>query len=292
MTELRARLALLTGALVYLGYVWLSGQTTQPTRGTPAFEVASVKINTSGEWRVSGGFLPGGRYRVTNYPLRSLIAAAYLRPQINPDFLISGGPEWIDTAHFDIDAKPAMELPAGPDGPTAPRRVMLQNFLAERFALRVHHERAEPAVYALVTSRADTTLGPQMRQASADCAALVAAAARAGGPAPSCGTQIGPGSVVFSAVPLSNLVNLLPRFVNRVVIDRTGLTGAFDLTLKWSPAPGEWVAPPPPGGSRTPPVDGPSLFSALQEQLGLKLESTRGPVDVLVIDDAEMPKEN
>jgi len=88
------------------------------------------------------------------------------------------------------------------------------------------------------------------------------------------------------------LTNLLPRFVNRVVIDRTGLTGVFDFELMWTPAPGEWVAPPLPGGAGAPPADGPSLFTALNEQLGLKLESTRGPVEILVIDRAQMPTVN
>src|SRR4051812_22121363 len=111
----------------------------QVSKDIPKFEVVSIKPNKSGEDRVSGGFLPGGYYRVTNYPLRSLIAAAYLRPQINPDFLISGGPEWIDSDRFDIEARAAGEFPAAPDSPTAPRRMMLQQLLAERFGLQVHH---------------------------------------------------------------------------------------------------------------------------------------------------------
>jgi len=95
---------------------------------------------------------------VTNYPLRNLIAAAYLRPQINPDFLISGGPNWIDSEHFDVDAKAATDFPPGPDSPTAPRRIMLQKLLADRFGLRVHHETSQRPVYALVMARADNRL--------------------------------------------------------------------------------------------------------------------------------------
>jgi uncharacterized protein (TIGR03435 family) len=262
------------------------------TGDTSSFEVASIKINKSGDWRVSGGFLPGGRYRVANYALRNLIAAAYLRPQINPDFLISGGPSWIDSERFDIDAKAATDFLPGPDSPAAPRRIMLQRLLADRFGLRVHHETSDRPVYVLVMARADNRLGPQMRRAPVGCAELIAAAAKSGGPAPSCGSQVGPGSVVMHGVPLTILANLLPRFVNRVIIDRTALTGSFDLEIKWTPAPGEWVAPPSPGGAGAPPTDGPSLFSALQEQLGLKLQSTRGPVDILVVDHADMPTEN
>jgi uncharacterized protein (TIGR03435 family) len=91
---------------------------------------------------------------------------------------------------------------------------------------------------------------------------------------------------------MSQLVGLLPRFVDRIVIDSTGLTARFDITLTWIPAPGEWVAPPLPGNITRPPRDGPSLFTALQEQLGLKLEPQKGPIDVLIIDSVERPSPN
>jgi bla regulator protein blaR1 len=274
-------------------------QTSQPLDDIPSFEVASIKLNRSGEWRVSGGFSPGGRYRVTNYPLRSLIAAAYLRPQINPDFLIAGGPTWIDTSRFDIEAKAPADFPPGPEGPSAPRRVMLQKLLADRFGLSVHHETVERSVYALLMARSDHKLGPQLRPTGVDCAALAVRAgsisvpsAQSSGVPSTCSSRVGPGAVMMKGLTLSPLVNLLPRFVDRVVIDHTGLTGAFDIELKWTPGPGEWVAPGLPGGDPAPPADVPSLFTALQEQLGLKLESTKGPVDILIIDHAEMPTED
>src|SRR3954469_22286331 len=136
-----------------------------------SFEIASIKPNTSDELRVSGGFLPGGRYRVTNYSLRALIAAAYLRPQVPPDFLIAGGPGWMDTDRFDIDARASVEFPAAPDGPSAPRRVMLQRLLAERFGLTVHVDTKEAPIYALVMARSDRRPGRQLRPANSDCAA-------------------------------------------------------------------------------------------------------------------------
>jgi uncharacterized protein (TIGR03435 family) len=227
---------------------------------------------------VSGGFLPGGRYQVRNYPLRSLIAAAYLRPQVTPDFLIAGGPAWIDTARFDIDARAAREFPAGPDGAASPRRVMLQSLLAERFGLRTHLEPREAAIFTLTRARADR-LGPGLRPASPDC------------PAAPCGVSIGPGVVRMRRVPLTQLVSLLPRFVNRVVVDRTMVEGAMDVELIWTPAPGEWMAPPSATVS-APLPDGPSLVTALEEQLGLRLVSGRGPVDYLVIDSVHMPTQN
>src|SRR5262245_38207636 len=89
----------------------LLAQSPSSAGETLKFEVASIKQNKSGEERVSGGFLAGGLYRVTNYPLRSLIAAAFMRPQVNPDFLIAGGPEWMDSDRFDIEARASAEFP-------------------------------------------------------------------------------------------------------------------------------------------------------------------------------------
>lgn len=274
-------------AAVLAGAIRLPAQADRPS-----FEVVSIRSNKSGEVRVSGGFLPGGRYRVVNYPLRDLIAAAYLQPQINPDFLISGGPQWIDRERFDIDARAESDFPAGPDGPTAPRRQMLQELLADRFGLRVHRETSQRPVYALTMARTGGTFGPRLRPAAVACAESTAATASSGSAAPACGARIGPGFVTLVGTPLRSLTSVLPRFVNRVVVDHTGLMGPFDLDLTWTPAPGEWVAPPVAGGTALPVSDGPSLFSALQEQLGLKLEPARAPVDVLVIDHAEMPVDN
>jgi bla regulator protein blaR1 len=92
---------------------------------------------------------------------------------------------------------------------------------------------------------------------------------------------------------MAQFVSLLPRFVDRIVTDSTGLTGRFDMELNWTPLPGEWVAPPSPGVQRgLPTADGPSLFTAVQEQLGLKLRAQTGPVDTLVIDSVEKSSEN
>jgi len=273
------KLVLLVGACVTASGI-LHAQTTDST--VPRFDVASIHANHSGEDRMAGGFQPGGRYHVTNYSLRALIAAAYVRPQVSPGFLIEGGGKWIDTERFDIDAKAADEFPPGPDGPAAPRRRMLQALLAERFHFQVHNETKPEPIYALELAKADQTLGPRLHPTSADCA----------GPASGCRPRIGPGSVTLTGTTLAQFVAFLPRFVDRVVSDSTGLTGRFDLELVWTPAPGEWFAPPQPGGEAAPVADGPSLFTALKEQFGLKLEPRTGPVDVLVIDRAERPSEN
>ena len=262
--------------LVFVG----SRLTAQSPSSVLKFEVASIKQNKSGEERVSGGFLPGGLYRVTNYPLRSLIAAAFMRPQVNPDFLIAGGPEWMDSERFDIEARAFSEFPAGPDGPTAPRRLMLQALLADRFGLKVHYEPRERELYALTLIQSDQKLGPQLRPSTTDCTVQGA-----------CAVKLGPGNIASAGMTVSQLVSLLPRFVDRVVVDNTSLTDRFDLRLTWTPAPGEWVAPIV-GGSPSALADGPSLFTALQEQLGLKLQPRKGPVDTLVVDHAERPTQN
>lgn len=250
----------------------------------PRFDVAVVRVNDSGETRLAGGFQPGGRYSVTNYPLRALIAAAYVRPQVNPDFLIAGGPEWMDTARFNVEAKADADFPAGPDGPNAARRVMLQRLLAEWFGLKVHHENRQGRVFALLRASKDR-LGPTLHPSQIDCGTPSA-------PAPDrCLPRIGPGSLALPATSLTALVNLLPRFVDHVVVDATGLTGRFDIELKWTPGPTEWVAPSS-AASASSGDEGPSLTTALREQLGLRLQAQTGSVDVLVIDAATWPTAN
>jgi uncharacterized protein (TIGR03435 family) len=157
---------------------------------------------------------------------------------------------------------------------------MPQSLLADRFKLQVHHESRQGAVYALTFAKVNSTTGPHLRPSSVGC------------PGPGCFAKIGPGSIALAGTTVAQFASLLPRFVDRVVTDSTGLAGRFDLELNWTPAPGEWVAPPLPDSAAAAPVDGPSIFTAVQEQLGLKLQSQTGPVDTLVIDHVERPSEN
>jgi uncharacterized protein (TIGR03435 family) len=253
-----------------------------PAQFSPKFEVDTIRPDKSDETRVAGGFQPGGVYRVTNYTLRSLIAAAYLRPQINPDFLIAGGPKWIDSDRFDIEAKADGEFPVvpGPESVSSPRRAMLQSLLADRFQLRVHMESIDRPIYVLKTANGRRKQVSGLAPAAADCKA------------PNCSSKIGPGILDLRGTTMAQFASLLPRFVDRVVRDETGLAGKLDLKLNWTPAPGEWVAPPDPALALAPPADGPSIFTAIQDQLGLKLEPSRGPVEFLVIDNAEQPSQN
>jgi uncharacterized protein (TIGR03435 family) len=289
------------------GFASVRAQSSSSTRtgGDDAvFEVASIKTNKSGDNRIGVGFAPGGRFRATNVPLRELIAAAYGAAQPLATFQITGGPKWIESDRFDVIAKAPGDPQPGPNGPPPVMFAMLRNLLVDRFQLAVHRETKEMPIYALVLARTDGKPGPQLHPAATDCAALMAAARARGGappqpPAPGermpCGMRMFPGNFSGGASSMAQITNALARFVNRTVVDRTGLTGNYDLDLQWTPE----QMPPGRGGDSpgAPPIpaidpNGPSIFTAVQEQLGLKLDAARGPVDVLVIDRAEHPAED
>jgi bla regulator protein blaR1 len=242
------------------------------------FDVASVKPNNSG-CCASFGFSQRGTVD-KNVTLKKLIALAY-RLQ---DFEVYGGPRWVDADHFDVEGK-TEDPKAGPDQ----ARLMLQSLLAERFRLKLHRETRQLPVYALVVDKG----GPKIKL-SADQISPTVDGPSEPGAGPNHGAfRFGAGSMTGNAVGLSSFTRLLSQRLDRRVIDRTGLEGRFDIQLQWTPGPGE--SPFDPGGNPVPaPTDfsGPSIFTAIQEQLGLKLESGKGPVEVLMIDHVEKPSEN
>jgi uncharacterized protein (TIGR03435 family) len=162
-------------------------------------------------------------------------------------------------------------------------------------------EAREMPMYALVMARADKKPGPKLTPAQVDCQALMAAARKSGSPsplpppgeAPKCGMMMGPGRLAGGSMLLSQLASSLSVRVGRVVVDRTGLTGNYDFLVEFMPDQMPQVPPGalPAGIPPPPPIDpnAPSLQTALEEQLGLKLDSTRGPVDVLVVDSVQQP---
>ena len=261
---------------------------------TLAFDVASVKPNTSTERNRGAGFQPGGRFLARNMPLRALVAIAYGTPQPLPVFRVVGGPAWSDSDAFDIEGKAAGEFPEAHGGPgfSNSGELMLRALLGERFHLKVHTEKRDLPIYALVQARSDQSLGPRLSRSNVDCDAALAAvaAARASGAPPNpadrpvCGFRGFSGS----AVTLGQLSEVLTPFVQRVVLDRTGLAGRFDVDLVLTPDQMRRPDAPSAGAS----LDGPSIFTTLQEQLGLKLEPARAPIEVVVIDAAEHPTEN
>jgi uncharacterized protein (TIGR03435 family) len=191
---------------------------------------------------------------IRNYTLRDIIGNAY-RVRGNQ---LEGGPGWITSVRFDIMAK-------APEG-VQPNPAMMHALLADRFKLRVHTETRPTPIYELVLARADGRLGPQMQPADAQ--------ARRGASAV-------PGRLQFRAYTAADVARNLTNSSGRIVLDRTGLTGSYTGVLTWTPD------NPPPGV----PVDqdGPSLFAAVQEQLGLKLQPATGTTDILVIDSVERP---
>jgi uncharacterized protein (TIGR03435 family) len=248
-----------------------------------AFEVASVKESHAGGGAQTFSITPDGSYRLTNATARMFIRQAY-RLQ---DFQIVGAPSWTDADRFDVTA----QSPSGVGVAAVPG--MLQTLLRDRFALVVHKEIREMPIYALVLDRANGTLGPHIAR-TPSAASVECAEQRSSRTAPDrsdgkpCGIGIRGGSITAGDATLSQLLGLLSPMVGRTTVDRTQLVGTFDYTLNWTPDDFQDRTASP---DRERPLDpnGLSIFTAIQEQLGLKLESTRGPVDVLVIDRVGKP---
>jgi len=248
----------------------------------PAFEVVSVKPNDSGgPIRVSSH---PGSYSATNISVSQLMMAAYHLQ----DFKISGGPSWIRSSRFNVEGR----AESGSDATTKSFDLMLQRLLEDRFKLRAHVENRDLAVYELTV----VPHGPKVKaiETPAEPVSILSAPVEAGRDMPPPGQlRVTIGDLMASQMPFEGFVRFLSNTVERPVIDRTGLRGVFDIKLRWSPAQGERG----PFGPATAAAadaypDRPSLFTAVQEQLGLKLERAKGPVDVLVIDSVAHPTEN
>jgi uncharacterized protein (TIGR03435 family) len=270
--------------------VILSGIAGAQNQSPPQFEVASVKPAAPDQRGMFVRTMPGGRVNINNMTLKEMIVIAW---RIQP-FQVSGGPSWMDSARYDISAK----------SETTPKEgevsLMIQALLKERFQLTMHQETKELPVYALVVKK-EGKLGPGLTESKeGSCTPFDASKPPPGPPepgkprAPGCGgMMMSPRQVTATAAPVSSLAPSLSRMLGRTVIDKTGLTGKYDIVLQWTPDESQVIrqgpdAPP------SPPSDSslPSIFTALQEQLGLKLESQKGPVEIFIIDRAEKPSEN
>ena len=254
---------------------------------TTAIEVASIKRNDSGNQ--GNRFVrpePGGRVTVINMPVFPLLWMAHGVQA----YQIVDAPDWTRGEAYDILAR-------GPEGTTTSPdtfRALLRELLVNRFQLKVRRESRELPIVALVRVRQDGPLGPKLRPSKVDCMAMLAGnksvAPSQGGP--NCGANTLTGRFTSNGLPLGPFISLLAPVVGRVVVDRTGLTGSWDLDVEFTPEPvgGAAGVPVPPAAPVS--ADAPSLVTALEEQLGLKLESTRGPVDVIVIESISRPTEN
>ena len=225
-------------------------------QSAPAFEVASIKVSSSGlPGNVWGG--GPGRFVVDGITAANLIRNAYdLRPEE-----IVGGPAWLDAERFQINAT------YPPESGTPQVNAMLRSLLQDRFALKAHRERRELAKYHLVLADAKGRLGPQLKKSSPQCPTSH--------PERPCMMRGGMGELVMQEATVRQFLDYLESVAGGRIEDRSGLTGEYDLTLSWSRSSND--------------VERPSVFTALQEQLRLKLEPARGPVDVLVIDSVERP---
>jgi uncharacterized protein (TIGR03435 family) len=252
----------------------------------PAFEAASVKVtkSTSPIVRIS---MPPGRLSVVNATLRMLIRNAYLFQ----DFRMSGGPGWLDTTRFDVEATAGASMTADQI------RAMERTLLEDRFGLKTHVETRELPIYVLSVTRRDGKLGDRIKQSGEECAPLPSLSGAPPPPPPpagpanaaqQCPSILAAGNFTGRKLTIARMATTLSQFVNREIVDRTNLSGAFDFELRWLPD-----QPIPPGAPQWPvDTNAPSLFAALPEQLGLKLEPSRAPVEVLVIDGAERPTED
>jgi uncharacterized protein (TIGR03435 family) len=242
--------------------------------GQGVFEVASIKRNVSGS--TSWGFnpQPSGGLVATNVTPRQMVIYAYSMQNSR----VEGGPDWIDTERYDIVAK-------GSTSATQDQMLlMLRALLNERFKAVVRIEPRETPVFALQLAREDRRLGPELRPSDVDCVAVRSALAPGAPPPvrnnrPLCTGRGKPGLVIAGAVTMEEMARNLTRLVDRPIIDRTGLHGRFDVDLRYTPD----LQPVDPAG------DAPALFVALQEQLGLKLQSQRAPIDVAIIQSIEHP---
>jgi uncharacterized protein (TIGR03435 family) len=271
-------------------------QTKPSAAGAPRFqyEIASIKPNNSvTDNRPVMNYTADG-YIATGVPLIILIQSAY---GIFDTDRISGAPNWVNSERFDIDAKmdgaaiDALKNLSAADR-TPARQQMLQSLLRERFKLTIHRETKELSAYTLVVAKTGSKLqegkpGDTYSNGYRDSGGR-------GGP----GTvQLkGRGGLVAQGAPIANLAGMLSWLLGHNVVDRTGLTGKYDFTLQWTPDEGEspMLSGAASGQPAAPPPDpnGPSLSMALQDQLGLKLESKKGPVEIIVIDHVERPSGN
>jgi uncharacterized protein (TIGR03435 family) len=223
----------------------------------PAFEVASIKRNVSLDPRSSQRNMPGGRINFSNQRLRQVIRAAFG----GSDIEVVGGPNWVDDDRWDIVAAPATV------DANAPWREMLKTLLMERFKLRAHIEQRERPVYFLLFARPDRQLGPNIHPTATPC--------KIDGDCGSTDTNsngVASGTIHGTARTMTQVGRSLSGYAERRVLDRTGLEGRYDFELKWG--------------------DDVSIFTSIQEQLGLKLEAQRAPVDVVVVDSVERATED
>jgi uncharacterized protein (TIGR03435 family) len=281
---LARRLATVLPVVILVASVPISGQILHATGPVPSFEVATIKPSQPGAtgMRIFG---PKGadRFVATNVTVRDLIDFAYT---IDDDRQVIGLSGWMISKRYDIDAKVGdAEVAAMSKLPLSfnPYRFMQQALLADRFKLKVHFETKLLPVYALVVTKGGPKLTPSVMDPANPAKTMKPPSLRQGvGEASGVGTTTG---MLAEVLERQSEVGNPPGGRGRVVLDKTGLSGLYDWTLHWTPWPDQ-------NNGDLSDSKGPSLFTALEEQLGLKLEATKGKIDVVVIDHIDLPSEN
>jgi uncharacterized protein (TIGR03435 family) len=243
--------------LAGLASLTIAGATLLSQQASPSFDAVSIKVNRSGE---QGGASRGqpGRYVGVNVTLMRLVRLAY-----RPISEFDGGPDWKDRDHFDVEAT------TGANASQEQMLAMMRTMLADRFKLRAHTETRALPVYELSPLRSDGRLGAGLRRVADECA-----------PPVRCGFTLQDG--VFKGTgTLAGIAGEL-GIAGRRTVDRTGLSGVYSVELRWSPD----------NAAGLPADAPPEIFTAVREQLGLRLQAATAPTEVLVIDSAERPEEN
>jgi uncharacterized protein (TIGR03435 family) len=294
-----SRLLLFTLVLaISLASTRSGAQSQTTTAATPVFEyeVASIKPSKPSNNGVSSGFnYSGNGFTATGLTLQSLIQQVF---EIQNDQL-AGAPVWLNTERYNIDAKMDSSVAdalqkLSPDDCASARLQMLKALLVDRLKLTFHRDTKELPIYSLLIAKN----GPKLKEAKPGDTYPNGIAGMLG-PGMSTSSRLGSVSLSAQGVPLSGFVRQLAQFLHRTVADKTGLTGTYDFTLRWSTDESGMQSTPegggtPSGASSLPQTDhsAPTLFAAIQEQLGLKLERGKGPVELIVIDHVERPAGN
>jgi len=265
----------------------------------PAFSVASIKLNSAGPppKKPNGSVAPaasgsvrepprGGRVSAQGITARTLIRYAYGEVGSNGQIVrpleaerVIGGPRWVDELMFNLEAQ--MDDPSRGPGD---RMQMMRTLLTERFTLQASRTSRTLAVYSLVWAQSDRRFGPALREVNEPCQPTLDDQTGRSTP---CAVRSTPGRLTGHGVAMPAVATYLSPIVGRVVVDRTALGGRYDVALQFAPLVGSGTPTDNPQFD-----DGPSIFTALREQLGLRLESARAPVDVVVIDRIERPSED
>jgi uncharacterized protein (TIGR03435 family) len=286
------------GSLVLIAFFTAILAASAGAPQSPSFEIASVKRNLAdpGPFR-NVIWQPGGQMRATGLTLKELVRSAYVQEGIQLLDQIVGGPDWVSTYRFDIVAKPPAIPDADPSKTNQLRAAMLKGLLADRFKLKVRPDTRALPVFDLVPASEDGKFGPQLTVSTCTRAAALPGGAATDGsrpcvPSRMIGMEPGKGMTMrFEGLTMSEFAAALVSFpdIGRPIRDRTGLTGTFDVQLTMPMGPGRGLAGGPPNSNAL--IDT-GILTAIQEQLGLKLEARRDLIDVIVIDSVEPPTED